>query len=239
MVNKKQLPLKLCRDIEEIYSDIRKVAVAKQNIIVIEKEEDLHIKIIDNDPNSDFFLSILNPKFNRKSIFEMKWKPMNSISLDTHTTKVDKENVIKYFVTWIDTIEAYNSVYLSPDEKILKQYETEFFDSFEIIDEDADYNSFDFERQLIIQKFLESTLKILEEHPSDTKLIEEEVNDLKKNIPNLTKKVIVRRISKILALARKHSLNMCKAIYIEVKKQLISRAVTGGLDFIFDSISNL
>lgn len=236
-INKKTLPLKLIEDIQVLYEKFRVHANSKNGLILIKEDKDLKIILHDIDPLSDFYFSISNPFFSReKSYFKIDCKPANAISLEPFKNSVSPEGAFSYLQNWIGLIEKYNNIALTPNELLINQYEDEFFSGFEIIDDDAEFNSFDFPRQLLIQNFLQRTVEILNEDNSDNSEITAEVNELKDNIQNLTKKVIVRKLSRIFAIVRKKSLELCKKILIEAGKELFKKAISIGVESVYGAI---
>lgn len=211
MINKKKLPLKHAQDIRDLYDKVRSYANTKTDLITIKEDKELKLLLIDNDSQSDFYFKLSDPSFsNEKSYFNIVYTPAQTTTLKPHNTLTSMDGVIASLKGWIDLIEKYNTIILTPNELLISQYEDEFFSGFEIIDDDAEFNSFDFSRQLLIQNFLQRTVEILNEEASDNSEIIEEVNELKDNIQNFTKKVIVRKLSRIFAIARKKSLELCK-----------------------------
>jgi len=237
MINKKTLPLKLIEDTKDIYDKIRTYSNSKNELISFKEDKDLKILLEDIDPFSDFYFLISNPSFSReKSYFHIDYKPVSAISLEPYKGTVSADGAFSSLQNWCGLMEKYNNIALTPNEALINQYEDEFFSGFEIIDDDAESKSFDFPRQLLIQNFLQRTVEILNEDNSDNREIIEEVNELKDNIQNLTKKIIVRKLSRIFAIVRKKSLELCKKILIEAGKELFKKAISIGVESVYGAI---
>lgn len=237
MINKKTLPLKLIEDVKVFYEKVRLYSNSKNELISIKEDKDLKILLEDIDPLSDFYFSISNPSFSReKSFFHIDYKPVSAISLEPYKGAVSADGAFSNLQNWYGLVEKYYNIALTPNEALINQYEDEFFSGFEIIDDDAEFNSFDFPRQLLIQNFLVRTVEILNDEPSDNSEIIEEVNKLKDNIQNLTKKVIVRKLSRIFAVTRKKGLELCKKILIEAGKELFKKAISTGAESVYGMI---
>jgi len=237
MINKKKLPLKLAVDIRDLYDKVRSYANAKNDLITIKEDKELKLLLIDNDFQSDFYFTLSNPSFpGEKSYFDIVYTPANTTSLKPYNTVTNPDGVMASLKAWTDLIEKYNTINLTPNELLINQYEDEFFAGFEIIDDDAEFSSFDFPRQLIILNFLKRTVEILDEETMDNSEIIKEVNELKDNIQNLTKKVIVRKLSRIFAIVRKKSLELCKKILIEAGKEIFKKAISVGVESVYTLI---
>lgn len=237
MINKKKLPLKLAQDIHVLYDEVRSYAKTKNDLITIKEDKELKLLLIDNDSQSDFYFTLSDPSFSgEKSYFNIVYTPAHTTSLKPYNTATNADGVMASIKGWTDLIEKYNTINLTPNEILINQYEDEFFSGFEIIDDDAEFNSFDFPRQLLIQNFLQRTVEILNEEAVDNSEIIEEVNELKDNIQNLTKKVIVRKLSRIFAIVRKKSLELCKKILIEAGKELFKKAISIGFESVYGAI---
>lgn len=237
MINKKKLPLKLAQDIQDLYEKVRSFANTKNDLITIKEDKELKLLLIDNDSHSDFYFTLSNPSFpGEKSHFDIVYTPANTTSLKPYNIVTNAEGVLASIKGWTGLIEKYNTINLTPNELLINQYEDEFFSGFEIIDDDAESKSFDFPRQLLIQNFLQRTVEILNDDDSDNSDIIVEVNELKENIQNLTKKVIVRKLSRIFAIVRKKSLELCKKIVIEAGKELFKKAISIGVESVYGAI---
>jgi len=236
-INKKTLPLKLIEDIQILYEKFRIHAYSKSGLILIKEDKNLKILLHDIDPFSNFYFSLSNPFFSReKSYFKIDYMPASSTSLDPNKANVSIGGAFDHLQNWLGLIEKYNNIALTPNELLINQYEDEFFSGFEIIDDDAESKSFDFPRQLLIQNFLQRTVEILNDDDSDNSDIIVEVNELKENIQNLTKKVIVRKLSRIFAIVRKKSLELCKKIVIEAGKELFKKVISIGIESVYGMI---
>jgi len=237
MINKKKLPLRHAQDIHDLYDKVRSYATTKNDLITIIEDKELKLLLIDNDSHSDFYFTLSDPSFpSEKSHFNIVYTPANNTSLKPYNAVTNADGVMASIKGWTDLIEKYNTINLTPNEILINQYEDEFFSGFEIIDDDAEFKSFDFPRQLLIQNFLQRTLEILNEDDSDNTEIIEEVNELKDNIQNLTKKIIVRKLSRIFAIVRKKSLELCKKIVIEAGKELFKKAISIGVESVYGMI---
>lgn len=238
MINKKTLPLVLLKTIENLYSSVRIFVSENNDILEILKDVDLEIVIHDKGKGSKFKFSISNPRYeNNKSIFDLEYNPSSTTSINGSKLSTISDSLLTHLKNWTKLIRSYNEVNLSPEDKILNEYESEFFENFELIDEDADTNPYELEKQVIIHNFLAHTIEILSKNEKENKYLIQEAENLKESIPKLTKRTTVRQLSKLFAFIRQKSLPLLKEILVQAKKELYKRVMTGGFDFIGDIIT--
>ena len=193
------------------------------------------LNFVDSESTSDFHFIIENYK-TEKGIFYLlvTRKPRSKNSVDGFQTWIDAKQLEQYFTEWLMFIEKYDQIKTIYDDPIEKKYREEFYAEFEIIDDDADTSSFNLNQQLWIDNYLDRVLLALENHteeksnPEIQEIIKETL-DLKKDLTKTTKKVIVQKLSKIWALARKHGLTILKEIYVEFRNELIKQLIQGQL----------
>lgn len=240
MINKKEYPLALVKAIEQLYSSIRKYVAQNNDILEIVKDKELEIKIIDSSKHSNFEFLVHTPKFeNGKAIFYVEHNPENTVSLKKRALSTVPDSVLKTLKAWTGWIREYNKASLSLEDKILNEYENEFFENFELLDEDADTHPFELEKQIIIHNYLLQVVKILEKDKKNNTLLILEANELKEQIPSLTKRKTVKKLSRFFANVRKKSLVLLKEILVEAKKELYKRAIKGGFDFVGDLLGGI
>ena len=240
MINKKEYPLALVKTIEQLYSSIRSHVSNNSDILEITQDEGLMIKIVDSSKHSNFEFVVSNPKFNnRKAIFTVEHIPENTASLKKKSLSTVPDSVLKTLKGWTAWIREYNKASLTADDKILNEYENEFFQNFELLDEDADINPFELEKQIIIHNYIVHVVQILEKNKEENSKLIAEANELKDNIPNLTKRKTVKKLSRFFANVRKKSLVLLKEILVEAKKELYKRAIKGGFDFVGELLNGI
>lgn len=239
MKNKKDFPLKVLRELEIVRSNIFSM-LSDKDYLTLEYDKVDSIKIKDADLNSTFFFSI-----NSVGIYtggevkaQISYSPDSHSNIKLTNRQVKLLDVTSYLKFWIEKIESYNVISLeSEDDRILSTYEKEFFEEFEIIDEDAHLVPFNLDQQIVLDKYLEIIeQKLLENKDQDAQVIRNEAIELRKEIPKLTKKHTIKRLSKVLAKIRKMSIPLIKEVFTEIKKQLIKSVVDGSLETIIKSI---
>lgn len=237
MINKKKYPLILLKSIEKMHQDVRKIVDENNELISYINKSEFEINLRDKADNSDFTFSITKPKYEKGKVeFYVTYNPRNGQSLDAYRFYSELKNVLNHLNIWINLLKEYENVNISPEEKILNEYEKEFYADFEILDDDADVNPFDLKRQLILHKFLDHTIEILEKDDNDNEDLIQDTKELRENLPRLTKKETVKKISRLFAKIRQKSLVLLKEILDVAKKEIYKKAISGGFKMIGEFI---
>lgn len=237
MINKKSYPLFFLKDVKLLFQQVRQVAEENNDILEITKNEPMEIIIKDSAKDSDFEFTVFNPQRDVNKVkYTIQFNPTNSQKLDIHKNTTTPEEVVRLLNHWIGLIKEYNLIDLTPEERILNKYEDEFYDSFEtyeefeIIDEGADVDPYDLRTQLKIDTFLSNAIHILKQDEEENKLLIEEAIELKNDLPRLTKKGTVKKLSKLFAKVRQKSLTLLKEFIEEAKKELFKRMIDGSFE---------
>jgi len=240
MIDRRTLPLEQLKQMSAVYTQVRDIIKENNDVFQIIHQDELSMEIIDTSRNSKFRFKLDNPKYeNNKTIYRVTHNPSSSASIKDRNSSVPSESIEKFLNRWISYIRAYNDVKLIPDDDILYEYEQEFYENFEILDEDADIKPYELEKQIIIYNFISASIAILERNPSNNDDLIIEAVEIRDNLQHWTKRKTVRKISKFFAKTRKKSLTILKEILIEGKKELYKRAINGGFDFITDLITGM
>lgn len=232
------------RNVEAFVSLAGKLhAIYDQNKDVLLKvdEEDAFFIVKDIDPESDFYFSVKDFSYSSASNnnFEGIISPWNENTNESAGFSANEKKVIEHFKDWIALIRKYNNLPLEPEDSFERKYERDFEDVFEITDLDAETNPFDPDRQIIIYKYLDFIVQKLQDtNNSDYSEVIDEAKDLQKALPDQTKKVVVKRISKILAKIQKKGIKLLLEFYDVAKKELLKKAFNGGIDEIRDLLAN-
>lgn len=242
-LNPKDFTLIVAKDIKKTLSILRRLKVDNSDLIgVVETEHLFYFNDIKH-PNFFFYVGVPDKKSNGKpTIFPVTYSPVASDSKKAFSVETQIDGIITNFNIWFDLVKDYNSVNFDDEEDFLKMYEDDIFAEFEIIDEDADVKPFDNNQQIILYKFLETTTIYLEkEYPDNkiTKEIIEEANNLKSDIPNLSKRVASRRFSKVLAKIQKFNPITFKDVYDVAKKEVIKYLLLKSVETLPKIITNI
>ncbi len=234
MINKKEYSLLLIQTVGRLFTKTRKFVDENEDILELTKDNPPQLLIEDKSKSSPFKFSIFNPyqDSNNKILFNIEFNPKSNISITARKVAADEKVVFTYLEQWTKLIRQYNEISLTPEENILKEYEKEFYDSFEIIDDDADTHPYEIEKQVMIHNYFVKVIEVLEiDNKGNTELIEE-ARQIKEDIPNMTKRTTIKRISSFFAKVRKKGLPLLKEVLELGKKEFFKRAITNGLDMI-------
>lgn len=224
-LNPKDFTLVVAKDIKTILAISRRWKTHYAELIQLVESDQLFYFNDIKHPNFYFYVGAPDTKSNGKPTkFPFNYTPVNSNTKSSMSGELEMDDIIKHFNIWLDLITEYNSVSFDEDEDFLKIYEDEIFAEFEVIDEDADVRPFDNIQQIILYTFLQTTITHLEkEYPDNTFINEiiEEANNLKDDIPVLSKRVASKRFSKVLAKIQKFNPITFKDVYDVAKKEVI------------------
>lgn len=193
------------------------------------------LKFIDADEKSEFYLFIEKARIQNNMLnLLVDKKPASKDSISNSPAWIEALTFDKYFNAWVDLLNRYNNIKSIYDDPIEKKYQDEFYSEYEIIDDDANYNSFTLKQQLWLDNYLENIILVIDQHdPGKTDKILQDIknmsHELKSNLTKLPKKIIVKNLSAIWAKARKYGLPVLKEIYLEFQKELIKQLVQGQL----------
>ncbi|WP_430907511.1 hypothetical protein [Maribacter sp. 2-571] len=200
------------------------------------KNEPFELEIEDKSKYSDFKFSVSNPTQNssNKIIFEAEFNPTNSASLASRKVPTEENSIVTLLEQWTNLIKAYNKTELSAEESILNEYEQEFYANFEILDEDADTKPYELEKQVIIHNYFVNVIHILKQNEEENADLIKEAEEIKKEIPSMTKRTTVKRISGFFAKVRKKSLPLLKEVLELGRKEVFKR----GIKFLLDNFGD-
>jgi hypothetical protein len=234
MINKKDYSLLLIQTVERLFNKLRKFVDENGEILELSKNEPFHLVIEDKSKKSNFKFSISDPKQDNKNkiLFTTEYNPQNTVLASTKKMSAEERTINTLFDQWINLLHQYNRVKLSPEESILNEYEKEFYENFEILDEDADTQPYELEKQVIIHNYFVQVINILELNESENKELITEAKIIKENIPKMTKKTTVKSISSFFAKVRKKGLPLLKELLEAGKKEIFKKAIKAGFELI-------
>jgi hypothetical protein len=233
-MNKKDLPLKMVKDLKSLKDSIKEETL-KVDYIVIQSETLTNLIVHDSDKDSTFAFELSNSGITStgESYFKVSYSPASPISIVKQSQELKKNQVLSYFEQWKSIIEEYNSTPLLEEDRIFSAYEEEFYSDFEILEDGSENDPFDLEKQILFDDYLKTIeTKLIEYNSNDQSFtfIIEEVQELRKSLTKETKKNSIRKLSKILAKIRKLGLEVLKEVWDQTKKELAKRIVSGGID---------
>jgi hypothetical protein len=233
-MNKRDYPLSLSKDIQKVINYIKLEVVRNENFIMTKAEDGYIISLIDKQDDR-FFFKIYSPNISSdlKSYFYCDFSPYNETTLKRKEVNTNFEELKIQFEKWLTIIKEYNEVTFTEEDYFTKKYEDEFYADFEIIEEDAEINPFEHKQQVFIYNLLEYVEVELQKNESNDEEIAQLISEtiqLKNNIQNLTKKVVVRKMSIIFSKIKKKSLKLFTDIIDVAKKEIIKKVLYGGID---------
>ena len=236
MTNKKQYSLLFVQTVERLNNSVREFVEKNSDILELTINNPMELLIEDKSKISDFKFRIHEPyQDNRnKILFRAEYNPTNSAVVEAKKVVTEEQSILTILAQWTNLIRSYNEASWTPEENILNEYEKEFFENFEIIDEDADINPYELDKQIIIHNYFVNVIKVLENSKEDNSELIKEAQDIKENIPKMTKKATVKRISRFFANVRKKSLPLLKEVLELGKKEIFKR----GIKFVLDNFEN-
>jgi len=242
-LNAKIFTLNVSKDIEKALRILRKLVSENSNIV--EPLETQQIFYVHDLTHPNFFFYINDPERDedeKHTIFNVTYKPESQDSLSHRIRSAWTDDIEDIFNEWIELIKEFNEISFTEEETFTKFYEEEIFDDFKIVDDDAETHPFNNLQQIILYKFLSSTIFYLEnKHPDDIviKNICSESVELRDNIQNLTKKDFSKKFSKILAKIKKYSFQTFIEISDVAKKEIYKFLLNEGIKKLPHWIDNI
>ncbi len=232
-MNKRDYPLSLAKDIQTLLKTYRKLEL--DNVSRFTRiENDYLIYFQDNeDPRFYFKIWAPNQSADLKSFFYVEFLPFDSRTFKKKTYNLELLGVQNCFTKWLGLINEYANLTFDEEEEFIKMSEAEFYADFEIIDEDAETTPFSNNQQILLYQYLEHICKELISKNIDSPELAEIISDtenLKNQLPLLTKKAAVNKIANIYARLKKYSFKLFLEIIDLGKKEIIKRILNGGLD---------
>lgn len=196
--------------------------------------DDFLIKFIDKDPSSDFFFEITKHDA-RTNKYIIRHLPSHAQNVTIHSTALSIGDVNNRLESWANTIAEYEELDTIIDDPILKSFQDEYYSSFDIVDEDAEYAPFNTDKILILDQHLSFIKDKINSYPDQEqreilKPVIVEIEKVRQHLTDKSKKWVIKNLSYIWAKLSKHSVNVLKEVVKEGQKQLITR----GWKFILD-----
>lgn len=232
MRKKKDLPLVILKALQPF------VKLKGEKFNVVDPENYL-LKVEDKEEDSSFHFIIERYQKSDNSstfLFLMSRSPKNENENKAYQTWVEIQNLTSQFDQWIKLLDEYESIDSFYDDPILNSYYEEFFNEFEIVDEDADVSPFNTKQILLIDEYLEKLENKLDEYKTQenqTKIteIQSDIVILRENLTTKSKKWIIDKVSKIWAKIAKSGTKFIKEFLTESKKEIIKQGIKGLIDY--------
>lgn len=225
----------------QMWQKIQPIIDQHRQLIVPVRTDKFGLYLKDADDTSDFYFSCGFQDGNGK--YEITRKPVHAGYVIPSTDLVNLDDFETQLITWLKVLELYaatNTIY-DEDAPILKSYEDEFTNYFEMAGEDADEVPFSFEKQLLLEQYLDwaetrlerQKVNATEDQKEELDSMIYDVRTLKTNLTQLSQNKTVKGIAKFWAKARKYGLDLIKDLWAEFRKEgikkLAEKAIKGEL----------
>lgn len=195
-------------------------------------EPRLSFEIRAKKPYEDFFFRAEEGK--NQNYFSITMSPFSDVQMMGN----GPDNRIGFHIyadidRWENLLRRYATLHSSFfDDPITQDYEDEFFDQWKILEEDADTKPFDLQRQLLIDKYLESAIQKLDaqktkENEKEIEAVKAQANEVRQSLTRHTKNQVVRGLAKFWAMARKMGLDVLRDIFIDLASGVIQKMLMG------------
>ncbi|MCF8322508.1 MAG: hypothetical protein K9I26_05130 [Flavobacterium sp.] len=221
---KKDIPLNVLNIIEPF------ITRKSEHYVLVEPESSM-LLFKDQDKRSKFFFEIKSFSYPQNILhLAIEYSPRSEDSIEPLARNIRSSELDKFFSQWVKFLTLYSEVSIY-DDPILKQYQEEFFQEFQILDDEANTTSFDLQTQFWLDEYCDTmSLKLGEletvENKKEIANIQQDINELKVNQSSLTKNEVISRLSLIWAKSRKLGLNFLYEIYSNVRFSLSGKFKT-------------
>lgn len=234
MLTKKDIPLNMLKAIEGI-------AQPNLDIIRFVKEENTYYCFMETDENSKNFFRIFVDgsrvigNFNPKN-YAYRWKPTDEGNALDYNFQGNLQDVIKQFEAWVKLIRDIHETPSVHDDNFTKHYSDFYFNEFKIVDEDANTSPFNPDQQDLIELYLDSLKKAIEnssEQVAETTKAEliSDIKQIKSSLLTTTKTKVMKGITKVFGKLFKESKDFAKEIVAEARKNLIKKLIGLGIEY--------
>ena len=211
-MKKKDFPIEVISSLNEIKSRI-------SEDIIVDPDETSLLRFKDKDPESVFFYQI--QKYNLKKetfMYTVHRAPHNDKTIEDRNYSFTYNELVKDFENWKKLIKHYNEIPFFADNEILNKYASEFFEMYRLDEDDADTAPFDLKRQLLLDQYLEKSLKIIDRYQEENKdtdfsELKEIANDIRSKQTKYTKNYTIKQLSRFWAVAREKGLPFLKQFF--------------------------
>jgi hypothetical protein len=213
---KKKIPL-------SVLESIRTIVAENQKLIKIEDREDSILSIVENDKSSKFYFRIKASEIRQDGhiVYILDFSPRNPYITEAWNGTILANEFNATFTSWFKNIVDYNQPHILFNDPILESYYNELEADFVIVDEDANTSPFKFQQQEHIMNVYDIIIKQVlaqkeEDNEEEATEILKEIQVAKKQLPKSTKKEATNTLRKVIALCKKYSYAVAKAISAEV-----------------------
>ncbi|KAA9356875.1 MULTISPECIES: hypothetical protein [Larkinella] len=182
-----------------------------------------------------------------KMLFRITRYPYSSDSVDPKESWIEERNLKEVWERWVGLVDYYRTVdpFDGSKDPILEQYQDEFFENFEMLDEDAETKPFDLDKQVLIDRYLGDTIHRLQAKSRDPEISDADrqvyldlifkTNHLKETQTTQSQNQTVKELTGIWAYARKKGLK-----YLEIfKSEAIKELMKSGIKYLIENFEEI
>lgn len=229
---KKKLPLKVLKILEKF------VTLQGNSFSIIEPDSFL-LKVIDSDPNSDFYFNVEKYKSEKGLKLLISRKPVNDSTTDGDQVWIGIENLGEVFDKWLALLNEYERVKSFFDDPILNSFFEDYYSEFELLEDDVEIKPFSPKQILLLDEHLDYIESRIENHQTDAnkeriQTIKKDIIELRDNLTTKPKAWVLKKFSMIFAKLTKEGTKFMKEFISEAKKEVIKQ----GIKAIIEAISH-
>jgi hypothetical protein len=225
----RKIPLSI---LESIHNTVLKYSQSLR----VEFEDNTIYVVREINKNSDFYFRIIKTENrNGEQYYLIDLKPVSKDSVKPYLEWHNIENSKSILMRWIEFIKEYEKYERQFIDPITESYYKDYENKYDILDEDADFSPFKLEQQQYLVEYLNLVEKKIityaegnnEIDTSEINNVIEEVKVLQSDITKLTKRQVVKRLSRIWAQTQKIGLEVLKEVFIDVIAEVSKKLLLG------------
>jgi hypothetical protein len=223
---KKELPLIVLKQLERFTS------LQGKQFEIIDPENFL-LKVVEIDDEPIFYFNIESYELNNSSYhFLMSRKPRSETFQGQYRTRIPIAKLEEQFAEWLKLLNQYESTHSFYDDPIVKAFSDEYFDDFEIIDEDADFAPLTTKQILILDEHLEYIEENIDKYKSEEnektiERVKQDITSLRKSLTSKSKSFVFRSLCNIWGKLTKLGTQFITDFTSETKREIVKRSVKG------------
>lgn len=233
-------PISVLENFEEVLGEMRKISSQSPNSLRESFSSPNVLFTIKATNFDNFVFEILSVSFSNSSkiVYKYKMQPWAENVNSSSQGSIGAESIVDRFNFWKHIIERYeNLAFIDP---IIEEYENEIFDYIKIIEDDADVKPFSLEQQIQMLNYLDKVDQISKKDSNEySEIIESYISEIQSEITQLPKNEVMRRLSRLLAYARKSKMSLFEKFIDVFQKEILKKTLWLGADKLQDLIGFL
>ena len=235
MSNKKKYPLAILKSLEE-FVDL------KGEKFIVKNSDNYLIEIVDIDENSNFSFLIKDYKQNQDGRYQvlLERNPYDENNTSKQTSWISVKDLKVYFNLWLKMLEQYENVKSFFDDPILKFYQEEYLQEFEINNEEAFCKPLTSKQILLIDDHLNNIVFKIDDYRDENngnKIddVKNEISILRENITINSKIWVLKSLTRIWAKLNKLGPKFMREFLSETNKEIVKQGVKALIDVAKDN----